>query len=70
MENLNYEFELLSEKEVAKIYKINVRTLQRERSMGIGMPYVKLGKRVRYKRGDVEKYIKHHTVGDLSLIHI
>ena len=66
MENLNYEFELLSEKEVAKIYKINVRTLQRERSLGIGMPYVKLGKRVRYKRGDVEKYIKHHTVGDYS----
>ena len=66
MENLNYEFELLSEKEVAKIYKINVRTLQRERSMGIGMPYVKLGKRVRYKRGDVEKYLKHHTVGDYS----
>ena len=64
MENLNYEFELLSEKEVAKIYKINVRTLQRERSMGIGMPYVKLGKRVRYKRSDVEKYIDQHTVGD------
>ena len=66
MENLNYEFELLSEKEVAKIYKINVRTLQRERSLGIGIPYVKLGKRVRYKRGDVEKYLKHHTVGDYS----
>ena len=61
---LYYEFELLSEKEVAKIYKINVRTLQRERSMGIGMPYVKLGKRVRYKRSDVEKYIDQHTVGD------
>jgi len=66
MENLNYEFELLSEKEVAKIYKINVRTLQRERSMGIGMPYVKLVKRVRYKRSDIEKYIKRHTVGDYS----
>ena len=64
MINTNNEFELLSEKEVAKIYKINVRTLQRERSMGIGIPYVKLGKRVRYKRGDVEKYLKHHTVGD------
>ena len=64
MENLNYEFELLSEKEVAKIYKFNVRTLQRERSLGIGMRYVKLVKRVRYKRGDVEKYLKHHTVGD------
>ena len=64
MENLNYEFELLSEKEVAKIYKINVRTLQRERSMGIGIPYVKIGRRVRYKRSDIEQYIKHHTVGD------
>ena len=64
--NLYYEFELLSEKEVAKIYKINVRTLQRERSMGTGMPYVKLVKRVRYKRSDIEKYIKHHTVGDYS----
>ena len=66
MENLNYEFELLSEKEVAKIYKINVRTLQRERSMGIGISYVKIGRRVRYKRSDIEKYIKHHTVGDYS----
>ena len=61
---LYYEFELLSEKEVAKIYKFNVRTLQRERSLGTGMPYVKLGKRVRYKRSDVEKYIDQHTVGD------
>ena len=60
----NHEYELLSEKEVENNYKINARTLQRERSMGIGMPYVKLGKRVRYKRSDVEKYIDQHTVGD------
>ena len=66
MTNVTNEFELLSEKEVEKIYKINARTLQRERSMGIGMPYVKLVKRVRYKRSDIEKYIKYHTVGDYS----
>ena len=60
----NHEYELLSEKEVENNYKINARTLQRERSMGTGMPYVKLGKRVRYKRSDVEKYIDQHTVGD------
>ena len=60
----NHEYELLSEKEVENNYKINARTLQRERSLGIGMPYVKLGKRVRYKRSDVEKYIDQHTVGD------
>ena len=35
--------ELLSEKEVEKIYKINARTLQRERNLGIGIPYVKIG---------------------------
>ena len=60
----NHEYELLSEKEVENNYKINARTLQRERSLGTGMPYVKLGKRVRYKRSDVEKYIDQHTVGD------
>ena len=60
----NNEFELLSEKEVENIYKINARTLQRERTVGTGIPYVKLGKRVRYKKGDVEKYITKHTIGN------
>jgi len=60
----NNEFELLSEKEVEETYKINTRTLQRERSIGTGIPYVKLGKRVRYKKGDVEKYITKHTIGN------
>ena len=60
----NKEFELLSEKEVEETYKINTRTLQRERSIGTGIPYVKLGKRVRYKKGDVEKYIIKNTIGN------
>ena len=60
----NNEFELLSEKEVEETYKINTRTLQRERSIGTGIPYVKLGKRVRYKKGDVEKYIIKNTIGN------
>ena len=64
MTNVTNEFELLSEKEVEKIYKINARTLQRERNLGIGIPYVKIGKRVRYKRSDIEKYINQHIVGD------
>ena len=55
---------LLSEKEVEKLYGLNSRTLQRERNLGIGIPYVKIGKRVRYKNIDIEKYINQHTVGD------
>lgn len=64
MNNVTNEFELLSEKEVENIYKINARTLQRERTVGTGIPYVKLGKRVRYKKGDVEKYIIKNTIGN------
>ena len=60
------EMALLSEKEVQEIYKLNARTLQRDRVLGKGIPYVKIGRRVRYKRSDIEKYIKHHTVGDYS----
>ena len=54
---------LLTEKEVQKIFNINVKTLQRERSVGSGIPYVKLGRRVRYKVKDIENYIDAHTVG-------
>ena len=60
------ETALLSEKEVQEIYKLNARTLQRDRVLGRGIPYVKIGRRVRYKRSDIEKYIKRHTVGDYS----
>ncbi len=55
---------LLSEKEVEKFFGLNRRTLQRERYLGIGMPYVKIRKRVFYKSTVVEQHIDQHTVGD------
>ena len=54
---------LLTEKEVQEYYKINVNTLQRNRSEGLGLPYVKLGRLVRYKVSDIEKYLDANTVG-------
>jgi len=54
---------LLTEKEVQEYYKINVNTLQRNRSVGLGLPYVKLGRLVRYKVSDIEKYLDANTVG-------
>ena len=56
--------QLLCEKEVQKEYGLNARTLQRERSLGTGIPYVKMGRRVLYKRADLDKFIEKHTVGD------
>ena len=54
---------LLTEKEVEEFYGINKRTLQRERVYQTGIPYVKIGKRVRYQRSTVDQYIKDNTVG-------
>ncbi len=56
--------QLLCEKEVQREYGLNARTLQRERSLGTGVPYVKMGRRVLYKRADLDKFIEKHTVGD------
>ena len=55
---------LLNEKEVQREFGLNARTLQRERSLGTGVPYVKMGRRVLYKRTDLDKFIEKHTVGD------
>ena len=55
--------ELLTEKEVQREYKINIRTLQRERTLGIGLPYIKLGRRIRYQRGAIERCLKEYTRG-------
>ena len=55
---------LLTENEVEEFYGINKRTLQRERVYQTGIPYVKIGKRVRYKRSTVDQYIQDNTVGD------
>ena len=54
---------LLTEKEVEEFYGINKRTLQRERVYQTGIPYVKIGKRVRYQRSTIDQYIKDNTVG-------
>ena len=55
---------LLTEKEVQDLYKLNVKTLQRERFNGSGIPYIKLGRRVRYKVSDINAYLEKKTVGN------
>ena len=61
-EKLNLS-ELLTEKQVEQQYKSNSRTLQRERVLDIGLPYIKLGRRIRYQRGTIERCLKEYTRG-------
>lgn len=50
--------DLLDEKEVATALDLATGTLRNWRSLRIGIPYVKLGKRaVRYRRADVDAFI-------------
>ena len=49
--------ELLTVSQVAGLTRVSVHTLNQWRSQGLHIPYVKLGKAVRYLRKDVEHYI-------------
>ena len=49
--------ELLTVAEVSGLTGMSVNTLKQWRSQGLHIPYVKLGKAVRYLRKDVEHYI-------------
>ena len=56
---------LLCEKEVQKEYGINARTLQRERIYNSGIPYHKIGRRVFYRRSDIEEFLATCKVGQV-----
>jgi excisionase family DNA binding protein len=49
--------DLLTVQEVADLTGLSVETLNQWRSQHVHMPYIKLGKAVRYIRKDVELYI-------------
>jgi excisionase family DNA binding protein len=49
--------ELLTVKEVSELTGVSVNTLNQWRSQGLHIPYIKLGKAVRYLRKDVDEYI-------------
>ena len=52
----------LNENEVAARLGVPVRTLQQWRFQKRVLPFVKLGKLVRYRLCDIEKHIQNHLV--------
>jgi hypothetical protein len=56
-----FESDLLTTAEYARIRRCSPRTAERERETGRGCPYVRLGGRVLYRRGDIRRYIEQHV---------
>ena len=53
---------LLKEARVAEILSTSVRTLQAWRLKGMGPPYVRVGRAVRYGHADLVEWIEANTV--------
>ena len=54
---------LLDTKKASEILGVNVKSLANSRYTGIGIqvPFIKIGKLVKYKESDLEKYIEANT---------
>ena len=52
---------LLTEKEVSENYGVKEATLRNHRVYGKGFKFVKLGRKVLYRREDIEDFLNKHT---------
>lgn len=53
---------LIDEKQLAEITDRSVRTVQADRQRGIGIPYIRLGRSIRYDLEVVKQYLGDHTI--------
>ena len=52
----------LNETKVSQMTGIALSTLRNQRFMGVGIPYCKLNRSVRYSFEDVVKYMEQHKI--------
>lgn len=52
---------ILSKKDYCEIYKISPTTEYRQRLSGAGPSYLKIGRKVMYRRSDVEDWLSNNT---------
>jgi len=57
---------LLTQSETAELLRLSERTLERWRVVGGGPVFCKLGKRVLYRRADLDEWIASHVVNSTS----
>lgn len=52
----------IKEREVAETTSRSLSTLRNERSRGVGIPYIKIGRSVRYSSSDVREYMEARKI--------
>ena len=52
--------------EAARKLRTNVRTMERWRTLGNGPPFVRVGRRVAYRRGDLDAWVQANVVRHTS----
>ncbi len=57
------ETDLLTSKECAKYRRCSLRKLDRDRAEGRGPPYVRIDRRIFYRRVDVDRFISSRVRG-------
>jgi hypothetical protein len=55
-----HELRFLTEQQLAERHQRSVKTIRNERVAGVGVPFVKIGRHVRYRLSDVEAYEQDH----------
>lgn len=53
---------LLSTHEAAEFVQNSSRTFSRWRSQGVGPSYIRVGGKIRYRKGDLDDWITRHRV--------
>jgi hypothetical protein len=56
------DYELLSEKCVARMLSVKVSKLQRDRCNGVGIPFIRIGRTIRYRLSEVLAFIDNHDL--------
>ena len=64
---MNGQEKYITEKEVAEITGRALSTLRNERFLGKGIPYIKIGKSVRYKYEDVIEFMESRMIETVYL---
>ncbi len=59
---------LFSQETVAAIRDCSLATLERDRWVGIGIPFIKMGRLVRYRKSDIRAWLEsHHSIQSTSM---
>ena len=62
MKDIQGDVQYVDEKRVSRMTSFKLPTLRNDRHLGRGIPYVKIGRSVRYRLDDVIAYMEAHKV--------